>query len=48
MLISISLNDNIVDTERSDGICSITVTVDDVSGLLLHRSILFIKHSGSA
>ena len=33
------LNDNIVDIEKPDGICSATFVVDEFSGLFLHPSI---------
>ena len=42
------LNDNIVDIEKPDGICSPNFAVDEFSGLLLHTSIFTIKHSRSA
>ena len=41
------LNDDIVDIEKSDGICSLTFDVDEFSGLFLHPSIFSIKHSRS-
>ena len=40
-----SLNNNIVDTESPDGICSSTFVVDDFSGLLLHPPNFSIKDS---
>ena len=40
----LSLNDNIVDIEKPDGICSPTSVVDDLSGLFLHASVFSIKH----
>ena len=42
------LNDDIVDIEKPDGICSLTVVVDEFSGLFLHPSIFSVKHSRSA
>ena len=42
------LNDDIVDIEKPDGICSPTFVVDEFSGLFLHPSIFSIKHSRSA
>ena len=44
-LLSMSLNNDIVDTESPDGICSSTFVVDDFSGLLLHPPIFSIKDS---
>ena len=43
-----SLNDNIVDIEKPDGICLPTFVVNELSGLFLHPSIFSIKHSRSA
>ena len=42
-LFSLLLNDDIVDTENSDGICSPTFVADEFSGLFLHPSIFSIK-----
>ena len=42
------LNDDIVDIEKPDGICSSTFVADKFSGLLLDLSVSFIKHSRSA
>ena len=42
-----SLIDDFVDIEKAYGICLLTFVVKDVSGLFLHPSILFIKHSRS-
>ena len=42
------LNDNIVDIEKPDGVCSPTFVVDEFSKLFLHPSIFFIEHSVSA
>ena len=47
-LFSMLLNDDIVDTEKPDVICSPTFVVDEFSGLILHPSIFPIKHSRSA
>ena len=38
-LFSMLLNDDIVDIQNSDGICSLTFVVDELSGLFLHSSI---------
>ena len=35
-----SLNDDIVEIEKPDGICSPTFAVDEFSGLFLHQSFL--------
>ena len=43
-LFSMLLNDNIVDIEKSDGICSPTFVVDELSGLFLHASVFSMKH----
>ena len=43
-----SLNNNIVDIEKLDGICSTTFLVDDFSGLFLNPSIFFTKDLRSA
>ena len=42
------LNENIVDIEKTDGICSLTFIVDESSGLFLHRWIFSIIHSKSS
>ena len=42
------LNDDIVDIENPDKICSDTFVVCEFSGLFLHSSIFFIKYSRSA
>ena len=47
-LFSLLLNENIVDIEKPDGLCSLTFVVDEFSGLFLHPSIFSIKHSRSA
>ena len=38
------LDDDIVDIEKPDGICSLTFVVDQISGLFLHPSNFSIKH----
>ena len=43
-----ALNDNILDIEKPDGICSLTFVVDEFSGLFLHPSIFSIIHSRKA
>ena len=43
-----SLNDNIVDIEKPDGICSFIFVVDDLSELFLHPSIFSNEGSRSA
>ena len=47
-LFSIPLNDDIVDIEKADEICSLTFVVDDFSGCYLHLSRLTIKDSRPA
>ena len=47
-LFSVFLNDNIVDIQTPDGICSPTFVVDEVQGLFLHSSFIFVKHLRSA
>ena len=42
------LNNDILDIEKPDGICSLTFVVDEFSGLFLHLSIFYILHSRSA
>ena len=42
------LNEDIVDTEKPDGICCLNFVVDEFSGLLLHPSIFSVIHSRSA
>ena len=42
------LNEDILDTEKSDGICRLNFVVDEFSGLLLHPSIFSVIHSRSA
>ena len=41
------LNYDTVDIEKPDGICSFNFVEDEFSGLFLHLSIFFIKHSRS-
>ena len=47
-LISMLLNDDIVGTEKFNGICSLTFVVDQFSGLFLHPSVFSIIHPRSA
>ena len=42
------LNDDIIDIEKSDGICLPTFVVNEFSGLFLRPSIFSIKYSRSA
>ena len=42
------LNEDIVDLEKPDAICSLTFVVDEFSGLFFHPSILSIIHTRSA
>ena len=42
------LKDDIVDIEKSYGICLPTFVEDESSGLFLHPSVFFIKHSRPA
>ena len=44
-LYSILLNDDVVDIDKPDGICSLTFVTDEFSGLFLHPPIFSIKHS---
>ena len=39
------LNDDIVDIEKPDRICSLNFAVDEFSGLLLHPSILHLLYT---
>ena len=41
------LNDNIVDIEKPDEICSLDFVVDKFSGLYLHPSVFSIIHTRS-
>ena len=47
-LLSIYLNDDIVDAEKPNGICSPTFVAHEFSGLFLHPSVFFIKVSITA
>ena len=47
-LLSMYLNDDIVDIEKPDVICLLTFVVDEFWGLFSHLSIFSIKHSRSA
>ena len=38
------LNDDIVDIEKLDGVCSFTFIVEEISGLFLHPSVFSIIH----
>ena len=40
-----ALDDDIVDIEKPDGICSLIFIVNEFSGLFLHPSMFSIKHS---
>ena len=42
------LNDDIVDIEKPDGLCSLPFVVDQLPGLFLHPLIFFIIHPGTA
>ena len=44
-LFSMLLKENIVDTEKSDGQCSLTYVVAEFSGLFWHPSIFSNMHS---
>ena len=46
-LFSMLLNEDIIDLEKPDGICSLTFVVDEFSGLLFHPSIFSIIHARS-
>ena len=46
-LFSILLNDDNVDIEKPDGICSPNFVVDEFSRLFLHPAVFSIKHSRS-
>ena len=47
-LISIPLNYNIIEIEKTDGVCSSSYIVDKFSGLYFHPSIFFIKYTRQA
>ena len=42
------LNNDIVDIEKPNGICSLTFVVDEFLRLFLHTSVFSVKHSKSA
>ena len=42
------LDEDTVDLEKSNGICLLTIVVDEFSGLFLHPSIFSIINSRSA
>ena len=44
-LFSMLLNEDIVDIEKLDGICSFIFVGNKFSGLFLHPSVFFITHS---
>ena len=46
-LFSILLNNDILEIEKPDGICSPTIVVDEFSGFFLHPSLFYIKLSRS-
>ena len=43
-----SLNNDIVEIEKSDRVCSLTFVADDFSGLFSQTSVFSIKHLRSA
>ena len=43
-LFFMSLNDDIVDIEKPDEICSLTFVLDELSGLFIYPSMFSIKH----
>ena len=47
-LLSMLLNNDIVDIEKADGVCLLAFAVDNFSGLFLHSAIFSIIHSRSA
>ena len=47
-LFSMLLNEDIVDIEKPDGLCSLTFVVDQLPGLFLHPLIFFIIHPRTA
>ena len=47
MFISMLLNEDIIDFEKPDGICSLTSVVYDFSELFLNLSVVSIIHSRS-
>ena len=42
------LNEDVVDIEKPDEICSLTFVVDEFSRLFFHSSIFYVMHSRSA
>ena len=44
MLVFYVLNEDVVDSEKPDGICSPTLVVNELSGLFSHPSIVSIKN----
>ena len=46
-LLSMLLNDDIVDIEKPDGICPLTFVVDEFSRLFLHPSFFSIEQARS-
>ena len=40
-------NDDIVDIEKSDGICSLTLLLDEFSGFFLYPSVFSTNHPRS-
>ena len=47
-LLSMFLNNDIVDIEKADGVCLLAFAVDNFSGLFLHSGIFSIIHLRSA
>ena len=47
-LFSMLLNDDILDTEKPDGICLPIFVMNEFLGLFLHSSVFSIEHSRSA
>ena len=39
------LNDDIIDTEKPNGLCPSTFVVNEFSGIFLHPSVFSITHS---
>ena len=46
-LFSILSNDDIIDIEKPDGICSLTLVLDEFVGFFLHPSVFSTKHPRS-
>ena len=40
-------NDDIIDIEKPDGICSLTLVLDEFFGFFLHPSVFSTKHPRS-